>query len=95
MKTDSLPWPVIRWMAAGVFYLLTVAIAFDQVRIREERISEMKAAAKEIQEGLNRIMQTTDQNILETEELIGRLEAEEQRKNEEVIRTLRRFSGER
>lgn len=93
MKTNLAPWPAIRWMAAGVIYLLTIAIAVDQVRTRQARIDQLEAGLKDIHAGIRELQKTNEQQIQDAERAVSLLEAQERAQKEKVIRTLQEFQS--
>lgn len=88
MKTPS-PWPVIRWMAAGVIYLLTLAIAVNEVKTRQSRIDELEAGLKSVNAGLSKLARSSAQQVKEAEGAIKWLEQQEQVENDKTLLKLR------
>jgi molybdopterin-biosynthesis enzyme MoeA-like protein len=49
------PWPLVRWAAAALIYLGTLAIAWDQIAMRQAKIAELERWQKETRQGLAKL----------------------------------------
>ena len=54
------PWVIVRWALVVVIYAATLAIAIDQVRIRDRKIAGLETLKKDVQKGLGVIASQVD-----------------------------------
>lgn len=86
LKTGILnPWIIVRWAVAAALFAGTGAIAVDQVRERDQRISELWTALVKMEKLANQAIDIANKNnaaaIENTERTIADLENIERRKS--------------
>ena len=83
-RTDILnPWIIVRWAVAAALFVGTLAIAVDQVRERDRRISDLCTALVKMEKLANQAIDMASKNnasaIETTERTIAELENIEHR----------------